>query len=148
MRPVRRRGFTAWLFWRRLLAEDAGTEILEIALSLPVLLMTTVGAVEVLLFMTSFVGATCGSRMAVRYAATHGASSLSPCNAASLTSMVQSYMVLVPGGRVTVTPAWTPSNLAGSTVTVQVSVTFPTGIPYARLSTMSAATTASGVIVQ
>jgi hypothetical protein len=62
--------------------------------------------------------------------------------------MVLSYQVGFPGGKVIVTPAWTPNNSVGSTVTVKVSVTYPTGIPYDKLSAMSASTTASGVIMQ
>lgn len=148
MRTLAGRGSVIQRLWRRFLSEQTGSEIVEFALSLPVLLMTTVGAIELLLFMTSYVGATFGSRNAVRYASMHGASSLSPCTSAGLTTIVQTYTVGIPGGRITVTPAWTPNNAVGSTITVQVSVTYPTGIPYARLSSMSASTTASGVIMQ
>jgi Flp pilus assembly protein TadG len=134
--------------WHRFCKEESGSEIVEFALSLPVLLMVTVGGLEVLLFLASLAGATYGSRTAVRFAATHGASSLVPCTAASLTTLVLSYQIGFPGGKVTVTPTWSPTNTVGSTVSVKVSVAYPTGIPYSKLSSMAAKTTASGVIMQ
>jgi Flp pilus assembly protein TadG len=134
--------------WHRALRDEAGSEIVEFALSFPILLMITFGGLELLLFLASLIGATYGSRNVIRYASTHGASSLNPCTSDSLTTLVLSYQIGFPGGKVVVTPAWAPNNSVGSTVTVKVSVAYPTGIPYDKLNSMSATTTASGVIMQ
>ena len=142
------RSGNGWAKLRRLLVEDEATELVEFALALPILITISFGALELLLFLSCFVGATYGSRAAVRYASTHGAASLIPCSSANLTAIVGSYVVGLPGGQVTVTPTWAPNNMVGSAVTVQVSMSYPTGIPFTKLSSMSASTTATGVILQ
>jgi len=133
---------------RQFLGDDCGTEIVELAMALPILVMITFGALELLLFLCCYVGATYGSRTAVRYASTHGASSLQPCTTTSLTAIVKSYVVGMPAGQVVVNPTWSPNNFVGGTVTVQVSISYPTGIPFVKLSAMTASTTATGVILQ
>ena len=133
---------------RLVFEEDQGSETVEFALALPILVMISFGAFELLLFLSCFVGATYGSKAAVRYGSTHGASSLSPCTSATLTSIVKSYIVGLPGGQITVTPSWVPSNAVGGALTVQVTMTYATGIPFTAMKSLSASTTATGVIVQ
>ena len=133
---------------KRFLIEDQGSELLEFALSLPILLSITFGALELLLVLCCFVGATYGSRAAVRYASTHGAASLTPCTSADLVGIVKNYVVGLPGGQLTVTPTWVPSNAVGSAITVQVGMSYATGIPFTAASSMSVSTKATGIIVQ
>ena len=132
----------------QVLAEDQGSETVEFALALPILMMISFAAFELILFLSCFVGATYGSKAAVRYGSTHGSASIIPCTAATLTNIVKSFMVGLPGGQVTVNPTWTPNNSVGNLITVQVTMTYSTGIPFTSLHAISASTTATGVILQ
>ena len=130
------------------LQEERGSELLEFALALPVLLTVTFGAIGLLLFLACYGGATYGSREGVRYASTHGAASLAPCTSETLISIVQPYLINLPGETVTITPQWTPDNTVGSIVLIKVSLSYPTNIPFTSLSSLSVFTTATGVIMQ
>lgn len=132
----------------RFVRDEAGSELLEVALVLPMLLLLTFGTLELILFMSCYIGGTYGSRMAVRFAAVHGAGSQAPCTAAMLANIVNSYAKGIPLSGVQTTTTWSPNNAAGSTVSVQVSISFSTGIPAAGLKSLTASTTAVGAILQ
>lgn len=136
--------------WHRLLLEEDGSEILEVALVFPVFLMFSYGILQMLLFLYCYVAATYGSRAAVRYATQHGAASLSPCSQADLQNIVRSYAAVLPNSNVVITtPNWTPSTATvGSTVTVQVQLSYSTIRAVSGFSNLAVTTTASGVILQ
>ena len=129
-------------------ADEQGSELLEIALLLPMLILVGFVIIDTLLFFSSYVGATYGSRIAVRYATVHGATSQNPCTAAVLAGIVKPYTRTLMNGSVQTSASWSPSNAVGGTVSVKVSLQMTTGIPGAALKTLSASTTASGIVLQ
>jgi Flp pilus assembly protein TadG len=135
-------------FRPKLTTDESGNLIIEAAVCLPILFLISLGVIQLLLFLASYIGATYGARAAVRYAAVHGAASITPCTAANLTAIVSTYAIGIPSSSIQVTPTWSPSNAVGSTVSVQVSLSWATGIPVDTLGTVTAATTAQGIILQ
>ena len=132
----------------KFLADERGSEILEMALLLPVLIFLGFVAVDTLLFFSSYIGATYGSRVAVRYATVHGASSQTPCTASTLAGFVSPYTKTIINGSVQTTTTWSPSNAVGGTVSVKVTLQMNTGVPGAALKSLTATTMAVGIIVQ
>ena len=61
---------------------------------------------------------------------------------------MKAYAIGIPSSGIQIAPTWSPSNAVGSTVSVQVSLSYATGIPVTNLKTLSAATTAQGTIIQ
>ena len=55
----------------RLASEETGSQLVEAAVSLPILFLLSFGIIQLLLFLSTYIGATYGARAAVRYAATH-----------------------------------------------------------------------------
>lgn len=127
---------------------EQGSELVEMALLLPVLMLLGFVMVESLLFFSSYLGATYGSRIAVRYATVHGASSQNPCSASTLAGIVTPYTRTILSGSVQTTTTWSPNNAAGSTVTVKVALQMDTGLPGAELKSLTATTMASGIVLQ
>jgi Flp pilus assembly protein TadG len=132
----------------RLLEEEDGSEAVEVAVCLPILLLMSFGVIQLMLFLACFVGATYGGRAAVRYAATHGAASIAPCTSTTLGNIVKAYAIGIPAAGVVTTSTWSPDNTVGSTVSVQVALTYSTGIPAAGLGTVTTVMTAKGTILQ
>ena len=128
--------------------EERGSELVELALLLPVLLLLGFVTIDSLLFFSSFIGATYGSRIAVRYAAVHGATSQNPCTASTLAGIVAPYTKTILSGSVQTTTTWSPNHAVGSTVTVKVALQMNTGLPGAALQSLATTTTASGTILQ
>ena len=132
----------------RLLHDQRGGALLEIALVLPIALMFTFGVIQLGIFLYSYTSATYASRVGVRYAEVHGASSLYPCTAANVVTIVSAYLTAIPASAVTVTPTWNPNNIVGNAVTVKVTLAWATGIPIDRLGTITVSTIAAGTILQ
>lgn len=128
--------------------DERGSELVEFALTLPLLITLSFGMLQVILFLACYVGATYGSRAAVRYAAVHSASSLKPCSSSDLAGIVNTYAFTIPIAGVRTVSTWSPSNAVGNTVTVQVTLTFPTAIPVSQLRNLSVVTTAAAVVLQ
>lgn len=135
--------------WKRLWRDEDGGEILEIALVMPVFLMFTFGLLQMLLFLYCYVAATYGSRAALRYAAQHGAASITPCVASDLQAIVRSYASVLPASSVVVTPTWaSAAHTVGTLVTIQVSLSYSTSLTISGFSNLAVTTTASGYILQ
>ena len=137
--------------WRHRLfspgAGEDGSELIEIALVLPVyfLLCFTLMSFSIVLF--AYCNATFASTAAVRYAVVHGATSATPCAASDLQAIVTPFLWGAPSNTV-VTPTWTQGNNAvGNWVSVTVSMTYSTGMPYGYLNNLHVTYTAQGVIL-
>ena len=135
-------------FWYSFFEEEHGSELVEVALVIPILVLLGIVMIVTLLFFSSYLGATYGSRMAVRYATVHGASSQNPCTASTLAGIVAPYTNTLISGNVQTTTTWNPNNNVGNTVSVKVVLQMNTGLPGPELSLLTASTTASGIIVQ
>ena len=115
---------------------------------MPVALLLTFSTILFMLYVSCYVGATYGSRAAVRYAIMHGTASSNPCTATTLTTYVQHYLVGVPASATTVTVTWTPNNNPGSTVKVKVALSLPMSVAFDQARTLTSVTTASGIVLQ
>ena len=135
-------------FCRRFLREECGSELVEFALTLPILVILSFGLLQVVLFLASYVGATYGSRAAVRYAAVHSSTSPVPCTSQDLAKIVNTYAFTIPTAGIQTAASWTPSNTVGSTVSVKVTLTFPSAIPVSQLRNLSVGTTAAGYVLE
>ena len=128
--------------------DERGSELVEMALVLPVVILLGFVTIDTMLFFSSYLGATYGSRIAVRYATVHGASSQNPCTASTLAGMVAPYTKTLLSGSVQTTTTWSPNNAVGSTVSVKVVLQMNTGLPGAELQSLTATSTAAGIILQ
>ena len=131
----------------RLGTDESGSNLIEIALVLPVyfLLCFTLMSFSIVLF--AYGNATYASKAAVRYAIVHGAASANPCVAADLQAIVTPFLWGAPTNTV-VTPSWVQGNNAvGNWVAVTVVMNYSTGMPYGYLSNLQVSTTAQGVIL-
>ena len=124
-----------------------GGALVEMAFVLPIAIMFTFGILQFCLYVCCYISGTYAGRMAVRYAIVHGATSTIPCTAAALSSQIEPYLFALPQNSVTITPTWSPDNNPGSTITVTLSFSYATAIPFDAL-TLTSATTAVGTIVQ
>lgn len=149
MCPGAGRAFSKPARWKRLCRDEDGGEILEVALVMPVFLMFTFGVLQMMLFLYCYVAATYGSRAALRYATQHGAASMTPCAASDLQAIVRSYASVLPANNVVVTPTWVSSTHAvGTSVSIQVSLSYSTALAVTGFSSLAVTTTASGYILQ
>ncbi len=121
---------------------------MEFALTLPLVVLLSFGLLQMVLFLACYVGATYGSRAAVRYASVHSAQSHTPCSSSDLTAIVKTYAFTIPSTGIQTASTWSPSNTVGSIVTVKVTLSFPTAIPVSRLQNLSVVTTAAGSVLQ
>jgi Flp pilus assembly protein TadG len=130
----------------RLCTEESGNEALEMAMVLPIYLMTVFTIISFLLVLFGYASATLGSKMGVRYAVVHSSTSLVPCTQPIVTSTVLGYVIAPLASSVTVNPVWSPGNTIGSTVTVSVTLNY-TSMPYGFLNNFAPVAAAKGVIV-
>jgi Flp pilus assembly protein TadG len=132
---------------RGLKDQDGGT-LLEMALVLPPFFLLLFGLFEFSIVLMGYCSATYACRVGARYASLHSTTSLAPCNAACLTSLVTAQM-WAPSGTVSVSaPTYTPSNTVGSTVKVSVTVAYPTALAVISTATITISGTAQRTIMR
>jgi Flp pilus assembly protein TadG len=136
-----------WCGLAAILREETGSELVETALVLPLYLMLIFGITSFAILFFAYCNATFASKAAVRYAVVHSSTSLVPCNAATLQSIVNPLLWGAPSGGVVVTPIWNPSNTIGNVVSVTVRMTYATGLPYLNVSGLVVQVTSQGVIL-
>lgn len=109
--------------WRRLRSDRRGALAIEFGFALPVLILFSVGLIDVslLLWWTSTIenAAADGARFAI----VNGAQSASPKNAAEIETFIRQSAVGVPAAALNVDVTWQPNNQAGSRVTVALDYT-------------------------
>jgi Flp pilus assembly protein TadG len=129
----------------KLLKDDAGSDLVEIALVLPVFFILIFGIMNFAIVLFAYCNATFAARNAVRYAVVHSSTSLSPCTATTLQNIVNPYLWGAPSGGTVVTPAWNASNTIGNVVSVTVQMTYKNPFPY--ISPLVITVTSQGVIL-
>lgn len=127
--------------------EETGANLVETALVLPVYFLVIFVFMSFSIVLFAYCNASYASRIAVRYAVVHSATSATPCTTSAIQSIVLPYLWGAPSGGVGIVPQWTPSNSVGSVVSVKVTLTYSTGMPYGYLNNMVATASAQGVIV-
>ena len=98
--------------------------MVEFALVVPVLLMLTIGTVDVGRLVWSSAMLHHLAREATRYASIRGADSNNPVSATDVETYVSDQLIGVKSSEVTVTTTWTPNNSPGGTVQVQLDYTY------------------------
>ena len=105
------------------------------------------GCAQISIYFFVFCNAMHASQLAVRYAIVHGAVAFGPCTNATLTSIVTPLVWGVPASSISVTTTWLPDGITGSTVTVNVSIPYPTIIPFAPFNSLPLAASAQGTVL-
>jgi Flp pilus assembly protein TadG len=125
-----------------------GAATVEMALVLPVYLALCWGIIVFSFILFGFCNATYASRVAVRYAAFHGSSSHSPCTTAQVQAIATQYLFGAPKNGFTVTPSWPNGSDIYDWATVTITITYPTGIPYFSLKSVTVGATATEMIME
>ena len=128
------------------ITQEDGSNLVETAMVLPLyfLLLFTLFSFSIVFF--AYCNATFASKVGLRYAIVHSASSSTPCTSAMITSVVTPYLYGAPSN-VTITPVWSAANAVGTNVSITVTLTYSTGMPYGYLNNLVASTKATGVIL-
>jgi len=122
--------------------------MIEMALVLPVYFLLVFGTMQLCFVLFGYCNATYACRQAARFAAVHGTGSTYTCTNADLQKIAKQYLWGTPPLGTTITTSWYPDNNPGSSVTVKISVVYPTVIPFSRLSTITVGTAAQALILQ
>lgn len=110
--------------FRRLLRDVRGVAAIEFALVAPVLILLTVGTVDVGRLVWSASMLDHMARETTRYASVRGADSLKPATESELEAYVTNRLIGVDPNDVNVSVTWDPNNGSGSTVQVQLGYEF------------------------
>ncbi len=146
---VRHTGPSAQL-WLRCLRSEAGSELIEMALVLPVLLVMIFGFINFTMIMFGIGNMTCGARAALRYACLHSSTSMAPATTASITSIINPYLFKYPSNTQSIAITYTNAglNTIGSPVKIVVTVTYTITVPGYTYSGLKVASNTTGIIVQ
>jgi Flp pilus assembly protein TadG len=125
-----------------------GAAMLEMALVLPIYFLLVYGVIQLCFVMFGYCNATYACRLAVRYAQIHGTGSTYQCTATDVSNLATPYLWGAPKNGVTISTTWSPDNNPGSTVTVKISLVYPTVIPFSKMSQINIGTSASATILQ
>ena len=125
-----------------------GASTVEAAFVLPTYLLLCFGFVTFAWIMFGYCNATYAARITARYAAVHGSSSPSPCTNSSLSTLANSYLWGAPANGVTVASSWPNGKNIYDWVTVNITLVYPTGIPFASLSSITVGTSATEMITE
>ena len=104
--------------------------MIETALVLPLFFLLLFGIFTYSLILFGRGNSICAANMTARYAALHSSTAVVPSTVATVKSYATSFLIGAPASGATVTPTYSAGNTVGGTVTVTVSVTYPTGIPF------------------
>ena len=102
---------------------QTGTELLELALALPIFLLLFFGAVQFSIVLMTYCNATYASRNVARYASQHSNTSIAPATTSQLQGLVTSQLFLASGITPTVTVTCLTSNGSAGSNTIGNSVT-------------------------
>jgi Flp pilus assembly protein TadG len=129
-------------------AKQRGAAMMEMALVLPVYFILVYGMLQLCFIMFGYCSATYACRQAARYAAVHGTGAAYTCTSTDVQNVVYQYLWGVPKSAVTVNTSWPSGNSPNQYFTVSVSLSYPTAIPFSRLSTITVGTSAKEWILE
>jgi len=123
-----------------------GSAMVEYALVIPIYLCLLVGAVNGALLMYLWNSTAYAARAATRYASVHGSTATYTCTSTDLQNLVYNS---APGLRkATVTITWTPNKSPGSSVNVNVKLTFSTFVPFIHSQSLAIASSSQLTILE
>ncbi len=116
---------------------------------MPIYLMLVFGFTSAALLLFVYGEATYASRAAVRYASTYRDTSGNSCTEALIKAWTAPLLFGASGGQTIVSaPSCTGSNTAGSSISVNVQVRYPVGLPYIAASGITLSSTASAYVLR
>ncbi len=131
-------------FWKN----QDGTTMIEMAVVLPTFCLLLAGFFEFSIVLFGYSNATFAARAGARLASVSSSSSVLPCNATVMQTLVNSYLYAAPSGGVTTTTTWTPGNIVGGTVNVTVKIVYPIGVPLLNLTQITVGSSAQRTITR
>ncbi len=122
---------------------------MEFALIAPIFFLILFALVCFGLVFAGYCSANYASQVGVRYAIVHGTNSSSPvsADATAMKAMMAPLLWAAPASGIVITPTWNPDDSVGSSVTVNVSITYPIGIPFSSLNKIQVGATATGTVL-
>jgi Flp pilus assembly protein TadG len=132
---------------RALALDRRGVTAIEVAFTLPLLIMLSLGAIEIGRAVSAKASINHAVEETVRFAAVRGAASGTPATQTQLETMAVQLAEL-PAGTLVAGVNWDPDNSPGSVVTVQLQHTFtPVALPFAP-TTFTFDSTASMTVIR
>ncbi len=130
-------------------AGESGSALAEFVLVAPLFYMIVFGLIYFGLIFVGYCCANYASQVGVRYAIVHGTNSSSPvlADSSAMKALMMPLLWAAPTGGTVITPTWNPDDSVGSSVTVNVSVTYKIGIPFSSLNTVNVGATATGTVL-
>ncbi len=127
---------------------EQGGSLIEIAIVLPVFILLLFGFFAFSMILCGYGSATYGARAGSRFASVGSASSLNPCNASAVQTLVNSYLYTPAATTVVVATTWTPDNSVGSTVNVSIQITYSLALPFLGPTQVSVGSTSRRSVVR
>jgi Flp pilus assembly protein TadG len=118
------------------------------AVLLPVFFLLLFGLFNFSIILFGYCNAGFAARLGARYASLHSSTSLAPCTSSAITSIVTPYLWAGTQNQVTVATIWAPGNTVGSTVSVSVTIVYPTAIPFFSITRVTVGSTAQRTVMR
>jgi Flp pilus assembly protein TadG len=132
---------------RAVALDRRGATAIEVAFTLPLLIMLSLGAIEIGRAISAKASINEAVAATARFAAVRGTASGTPATQGQLETMAEQLAEL-PASTLVADVTWTPDNAPGSVVTVQLQHTFtPVVLPFAPAS-FTFSSTASMTIIR
>jgi Flp pilus assembly protein TadG len=113
------------MVFRRLLHDDAGSSAVQFAFVAPVLILLTLGIIDMGRLGLAATAMRNAAMDAARFASLRGAASAAPATVSAIAAVARDQAVGVPPSDLSVAVVWSPDNKPGSQVKVQLSYAFP-----------------------
>lgn len=110
--------------FRRLLHDDAGSSAVQFAFVAPILILLTLGIIDMGRLGLTATAMRNGAIEAARFASLRGAASPDPATVSAIAAVAKGQAVGVPSSDLSVAVLWNPDNKSGSQVKVQLSYNF------------------------
>lgn len=121
--------------------------MLELAFVMPLYAMLIFGFITAALLLFVYSSITYAGRAATRFASVRSTATATPCSQADINTIVQSAVPILNGGQLSSPATWNAGNTVGSTVTVNVRVSYPSPLPFLSNSSLTLSSTAVTTII-
>ncbi len=131
------------------LRSQRGAALVEFALIAPLFFLIVFGLVEFAIVFAGYCSASYASQVGVRYAIVHGvdASGRVASDDTAIKALMNSYLWAAQSTGSNITITWNPDDSIGSSVSVNVSLTYSLGIPWFGLNNIQVGTTSTGTVL-
>jgi Flp pilus assembly protein TadG len=122
--------------------------MVEFAFILPLFFLIVFALVEFSIVFAGYCSAAYASEVAIRYAIVHGVDSSSPvlADTTAMEALVKPLLWAAQTSGTAVQINFNPDDSIGSSVTVNITLTYSTGIPFSALNTVKVGATSTGTV--